>query len=248
MVDAVTDPEGEADAFASETLLRLANCFLCYSAPRDAPAVAPPPSLKTGFITFGSFNNPTKLSAATLDVWAKLLGSLPDARLLLKGRPFADATVRASFLHRLMDRNVSVDRVELLAWTPSWIAHLALYDRIDIALDPFPYNGTTSTCEALWMGVPVVTHRSDRHAGRVGASLLTQVGLTDLIADSTAEYLEIATSLARNPTELNNLRLSLRSRVATSPLCDAPRFAIQIESAYRAMWRRWVANTEQTIK
>ena len=112
-------------------------------------------------------------------------------------------------------------------------------------LDPFPYNGTTTTCEALWICVPVVTLRSNRHSGRVGASLLTQVALTDLIADSTAEYLEIAASLARNPAELNDLRLSLRSRVARSPLCDAPTFATKIESAYRSMWRRWVANTKE---
>jgi protein O-GlcNAc transferase len=245
LVDAVTDPEGEADAFASETLLRLANCFLCYSAPDNAPVVAPLPYLKTGFITFGSFNNPSKLSAATLDVWATLLGRLPDAWLLLKGRSFVDATVRASFLQGFTERGVSAERVELLAWIPSGTAHLALYDRIDIALDPFPYNGTTTTCEALWMGVPVVTLRGDRHAGRVGASLLTQVALTDLIADCTAEYVEIAASLARNPAELNDLRLSLRSRVATSPLCDAPTFATKIESAYRSMWRRWVANTKE---
>jgi protein O-GlcNAc transferase len=245
LVDAVTDPEGEADPFASETLLRLANCFVCYNAPRDAPAVAPPPSLKRGSITFGSFNNPTKLSAATLDVWATLLGRLPNARLLLKGRPFADATVQASFLQRLRERGVSAERVELLAWIPDGAAHLALYNRIDIALDPFPYNGTATTCEALWMGVPVVTLRSDRHAGRVGASLLAQVALTDLIADSTAEYVEIAAGWAHNPAELNDLRLSLRSRVATSPLCDAPTFATKIEGAYRAMWRRWVANTKE---
>jgi len=226
-------------------LLRLANCFVCYNAPRDAPAVAPPPSLKRGSITFGSFNNPTKLSAATLDVWATLLGRLPNARLLLKGRPFADATVQASFLQRLRERGVSAERVELLAWIPDGAAHLALYDRIDIALDPFPYNGTATTCEALWMGVPVVTLRSDRHAGRVGASLLTQVALTNLIAGSASEYVEIATSLARNPAQLNELRISLRSRVAMSPLCDAPTFATKIEGAYRAMWRRWVANTKE---
>jgi protein O-GlcNAc transferase len=246
LVDAVTDPEGEADAFASETLVRLANCFLCYSTPHDAPAPAPPPCLTTGTVTFGSFNNATKLSAATLNVWATLLAELTDARLLLKGRSFADTTFRASFLRALTERGVSAERVELLPWLPNGAAHLALYNRIDIALDPFPYNGTTTTCEALWMGVPVVTLRGDRHAGRVGASLLTQVQLPDLIAGTVTEYVGIAVALARNPARLNDLRSSLRSCVAASPLCDAPAFARNIESAYRAMWHRWVADNSET--
>jgi len=246
LVDAVTDPEGEADAFASETLVRLANCFLCYGRPNDATVPAPPPCRTAGTVTFGSFNNATKLSAATLDVWATLLAQLPDARLLLKGRSFADSAFRAAFLQALTQRGVSADRVELLPWLPNRAAHLALYDRIDIALDPFPYNGATTTCEALWMGVPVVTLRGDRHAGRVGASLLTQVQLPDLIAGTLAEYVEIAAALAHNPARLSDLRSSLRSRVAASPLCDAPAFARNVESAYRAMWRRWVANNSET--
>jgi protein O-GlcNAc transferase len=246
LVDAVTDPEGEADAFASETLIRLANGFLCYNAPSDAPAPAPPPCLTTGFITFGSFNNPTKLSGTTLNVWATLLAELPKARLLLKGRSFADATFRASFLRALTERGASAERVELLPWLPNGAAHLALYDRIDIALDPFPYNGTTTTCEALWMGVPVVTLRGDRHASRVGASLLTQIQLPDLIAGTVAEYVEIATALARDPARLSGLRSTLRSRTVASALCDAQAFARKIESAYRGMWRHWVANNSDS--
>ena len=125
-----------------------------------------------------------------------------------------------------------------MAWLPER-EHLALYDRVDIALDPFPYNGTTTTCEALWMGVPVVTLRGDRHAGRVGASLLTQVGLSDLIADSTEAYVEMAVALTSDPARLCELRQSLRPRMAASPLCDAPAFARKVEAAYRTMWRRW---------
>ena len=118
-------------------------------------------------------------------------------------------------------------------------AHLAVYDRVDIALDPFPYNGTTTTCEALWMGVPVVTLRGDRHAGRVGASLLSQIGLTDLIADSVEEYVEIAVALAGDPGRLADLRRSLRPRLAASPLCDGRAFARKIEAAFRQMWQMW---------
>jgi predicted O-linked N-acetylglucosamine transferase (SPINDLY family) len=184
LVDAVTDPIGEAEAWASETLVRLEGGFLCYAALKDAPEPAAPLCIKTGTVTFGSFNNPAKVSGATFDTWATLLSRLPQARLLLKGAPFADATARAVLLARLGERGVAAVRVELVPWLPGAAAHLALYNRVDIALDPFPYNGTTTTCEALWMGVPVVTLRGDRHAGRVGASLLTQVGLTTLIADS----------------------------------------------------------------
>jgi protein O-GlcNAc transferase len=238
LVDAVTDPEGEPDALASETLVRLPGGFLCYGGHDGAPAPGPAPCLATGAVTFGSFNSPPKLSAATLDAWAQVLAPLPQARLLLKGKPFADAATRALYLDRLAQRGVAPERVELAAWLPDQ-AHLAFYDRIDIALDPFPYNGTTTTCQALWMGVPVVTLRGDRHASRVGASLLTQVGLTDLIADSVEAYVETAVALAGDPARLADLRHSLRPRMAASPLCDAAGFARKIEQSYRTMWRRW---------
>jgi protein O-GlcNAc transferase len=238
LVDAVTDPAGEADAFASEALMRLPGGFLCYAARDDAPTPATPPCLLNGFVTFGSFNNPAKLSAATLDVWAQVLARVPQARLLLKGKPFGDAATRALFLQRIAERGVAADRVELVAWLPDQ-AHLALYDRVDIGLDPLPYNGTTTTCEALWMGVPVVTLRGDRHAGRVGASLLTQIGSTDLIADSGEAYVTTAAALAGDPARLADLRRSLRPRMAASSLCDGAGFARKVEDAYRTMWARW---------
>jgi protein O-GlcNAc transferase len=242
LVDAVTDPAGNADACASETLVRLAGGFLCYAGSKDAPEPADPPCLRTGTVTFGSFNNPAKASTATFDAWARLLTRLPEARLLLKGKSFADATTRALFIARLGERGVASQRVELVAWAPSSVAHLTLYDRIDIALDPFPYNGTTTTCEALWMGVPVVTLRGDRHAGRVGASLLSYSGLTDWIAGSVEDYVEIAVALAGNPGHLLDLRRSLRPRLAASPLCDNKAFASHIEAAFRTMWQRWQLN------
>jgi predicted O-linked N-acetylglucosamine transferase (SPINDLY family) len=138
---------------------------------------------------------------------------------------------------------VVADRVDLLPWLPDGNAHLALYDRIDIALDPFPYNGVTTTCEALWMGVPVVTLRGERHAGRIGASLLTHLGLTDMIADTVEGYVEIAVALAGDPARLNDLRRSLRPRMAASQLCDGPAFARKIETAFRTMWQNWCETT-----
>jgi protein O-GlcNAc transferase len=241
LVDAVTDPAGEADAWASETLVRLKGGFLCYSGLRDGPEPTSAPCLRTGTVTFGSFNNPAKLSTATFDAWAKLLSRLPQARLLLKGIPFADAATRALFLDRLGERGVPAERVELMAWHPGPAEHLALYHRVDIALDPFPYNGTTTTCDALWMGVPVITLRGHRHAGRVGASLLTQVGLTDLISDSIEEYVEIAVALAGDPGRLDGLHRILRPRMAASPLCDEGAFASKMEAAFRSMWQHWCA-------
>jgi predicted O-linked N-acetylglucosamine transferase (SPINDLY family) len=246
LVDAVTDPVGEADAWASETLVRVEGGFLCYAGSRGAPEPTAPPCLMTDTVTFGSFNNPAKLSPATLDAWGSLLARLPQARLLLKGRPFADAATRALFLSRLGERGVAAERVELVAWMPSGAAHLGLYNRVDIALDPFPYNGTTTTCEALWMGVPVVTLRGDRHRGRVGASLLTQVGLKDWIASSMEEYLEIADTLAGDPDHLKYLRRTLRPRLAASPLCDGRAFARKIEAAYRTIWQHWCETTDKT--
>jgi protein O-GlcNAc transferase len=239
LVDAVTDPEGEADAFASEALVRLPGGFLCYGLRDEAPASATPPCLSNGFVTFGSFNNPAKLSAATLDAWAQVLTRLPTARMILKGKPFTDAATRTLYLGRLAKRGVAADRVELVAWLPDDKAHLALYDRVDIALDPFPYNGTTTTCEALWMGVPVVTLRGDRHAGRVSASLLTQVGVTELITGSVEAYVTTAVALAADPARLTDLRRSLRPRMAASSLCDAAGFARKVEEAYRTMWACW---------
>jgi protein O-GlcNAc transferase len=243
LVDAVTDPEGKADAFASEALVRLPEGFLCYGVRDETPAPTTPPCLSKGFVTFGSLNNPAKLSAATLDAWAQMLTRLPAARLLLKGKPFTDAATRALYLERLAERGVAAERLELVGWLPDSRAHLALYGRVDVALDPFPYNGTTTTCEALWMGVPVVTLSGDRHAGRVGASLLTQIGVTDLIADSIDAYVEMAVALAGDPTRLADLRRSLRPRMAASSLCDTAGFARKVEDAYRTMWARWCATS-----
>ena len=243
LVDAVTDPVGEADVWASETLVRLEDGFVCYGGLRDGPEPTPPPCLKTGTVTFGSFNNPAKISTVTFDAWAKLLSWLPQARLILKGISFADAATRALFLARLGEGGVAADRIELVTWLPGTTEHLALYRRVDIALDPFPFNGTTTTCEALWMGVPVITLKGHRHAGRVGASLLTKIGLTDLIANSIEEYVEIAVALAGNSGRLDDLRRALRPRMAASPMCDEGAFACKMEAAFRSMWQHWCATS-----
>jgi len=239
LVDAVTDPVGRADRSASEKLLRLADGFLCYGPPAEAPDPAPGLQEGKGFLTFGSFNNPTKISGPTLDAWAVLLNKFSRSRLVLKGVPFADAATCALVQARLVERGVAAERVTLLGQMPDLADHLRLYREIDIALDPFPYNGTTTTCEALWMGVPVVTLLGDRHAGRVGASLLTQIGMTDMIANSVQEYVDIALALAARPEYLHELRRSLRARMAASTLCDGYSFARKVEATFRTIWKHW---------
>ena len=166
------------------------------------------------------------------------LRRVPGAVLLLKGLPFGDASMRASYLARFNERGVLPQRITLVGPTP-YEAYLTQYNEIDIALDPFPWNGHTTTCEALWMGVPVVTLRGDRHSGRIGASLLTSVGLDDLIANNVEEYVDIAMRLAHDRSRLMHLRNSLRAQMGASLLCDGPRFARKIETAYRSMWRLW---------
>jgi predicted O-linked N-acetylglucosamine transferase (SPINDLY family) len=232
LVDAVTDPPGDSDALASETLLRLPGGFLCY----EPPPGAPEPVLRHGrdHIVFGSFNNPTKITDATYRLWSRVLARVPGARLRIKSFRLKDAVLRDTIHRKFAVHGIEAARLELLDANPDQAAHLAAYGEIDIGLDPVLYNGTTTTCEALWMGVPVIALRGDRHAGRVGASLLGQVGLSDLIAKSEDHYVEIAASLAGDPARRTELRHTLRSRVAASPLGDATAFARKFENALLA--------------
>ncbi|MFI4973168.1 MAG: tetratricopeptide repeat protein, partial [Caulobacterales bacterium] len=239
LVDAVTDPENAAAVWSTETLFRLDDGFICYGASSDDPAPAPPPCLAAGMVTFGSYNNPVKLGEATLDAWARLLARTPASRLVLRGSAFHDAEGRERFHARFARRGVGNERIELLDFTADSAQVRAQYAQLDIALDPFPYNGTTTTCEALWMGVPVVALLGDRHAARVSASLLTQVGLEELIATDVQAYVDIAARLAADPARLAEIRRTLRPRMAASPLTDAPAFARKLERAYRQMWTRW---------
>lgn len=234
LVDAITDPPGEAYNYYCEELVRLEKGFLCYAPldPAPAPAVR---SAGSGRVRFGSFNNPAKLSPATLDLWGRLLGAVDGSELVLKGRPFADPQVRRMLLKRFQERGIAEDRIALLEHMADPGRHMAAYGEMDIALDPFPYNGTTTTCEALWMGVPVVTLLGNRHSARVGASLLTQVGLEDLIAADVEDYIHIAAGLAADPALRAVLRSTLRERMASSPLCDGPGFTRRLEAVYRRM-------------
>ncbi|MAF48900.1 MAG: tetratricopeptide repeat protein [Rhodospirillales bacterium] len=236
--DAIADPQGAADDLHSERLIRLAGGFHCYAPPATAPEVAPPPSLENGFVTFASFNNPSKLNRGVISVWASLLRAVPDARLLLKGRGLDFEPVRARILAAFGGQGIEASRIETMAWMPRQQNPIGVYARADIALDTFPYNGTTTTLEALWMGLPVVTLAGARHSGRVGASLLSHAGFADLIAADAESYVDIAASLAADSGRMSEFRGAARGALGASPLLDGPGFAGKIETAYRDVWRR----------
>jgi predicted O-linked N-acetylglucosamine transferase (SPINDLY family) len=214
--------------------------LVIHQPPVEAPDIGPPPYAAAGAITFASFNNPAKLTDRAVALWSRILREVPDARLRLKymdwlDRPALARRVRARFAdHGIDGRRLLLDGGVMVRQQ-----HLALVGSSDIMLDSFPFNGWTTTFEALWMGVPVVTLAGDRFLGRVGASFLTAAGHRELIAETAERYVRIASDLARDRDRLARLRASLRAEVADSPLCDAAAYARAVEAAYRQMWRRW---------
>ena len=244
ITDQHVDPPDTTQQF-SEELVRLPDCFLCYSPPDETelPPVASAPSAALQYITFGSFNNVAKINGRVVRLWARILIAVPDSRLCLKSRAFAAKQVKESCLTAFSQLGVDRSRIDLLNVLPSTTDHLDRYAHMDISLDTFPYAGTTTTMESLLMGVPVVTLRASgseaTHAQNVGVSLLTQIGCTDLIADSEDQFMEISIGLARSPERIRSLRESLRQRVLASPLCDGSRYMVEVENQYRWMWRRY---------
>lgn len=232
LCDAATDPPAN-DVYSSELPLRLESGMHCYAPPEDAPT---PSSRSEGPIVFGSFNKLAKLSDATVVLWAQVLQAVPGSRLALKSKPLAEAETCGDVAARFARVGIGRDRLIMASWLPDDRDHLAAYHGVDIALDTFPYNGTTTTCEALWMGVPVVTLCGNVHASRVGASLLTSVGLADWIAADADRYVAIAQQIAQDRAALSAARQDLRQKVAMSRLCHGPGYAIAVEAAYRRLW------------
>jgi len=189
-------------------------------------------------VTFGSFNNFAKLNEPTLKQWATILLQTPGSRLLLKAKGLRPASVQQRVRRIFCAAGIEPQRLELLGWVPS-ADHLAQYHRVDVALDTYPYHGTTTTCEAFWMGVPVVSLAGESHVSRVGVSLLTNVGLPELIAQTAEQYVRIAVDLANDLPRLAEIRRTLRPRMAASVLMDGPRFARDVEAAYKEMWLKW---------
>jgi protein O-GlcNAc transferase len=237
--DAIESPPGE-DAFYTEKLIRLPDDYICYDPPPYAPDVLPLPALANGFITFGCFNNPTKINDELLAHWAALLHEVPDSRLLLKGSAFSNPELRQHVLEVLGAQGIVPERLQV----EGPVGHKALlesYNRVDIALDPWPYSGGLTTCEALLMGVPVVTLPGPTFAGRHSATHLVNAGLPELVVSSWEQYRARAAGLAGDLSSLVTIRSLLRGVLMNSPVCDNQRFASHLSSALRAIWQRHCA-------
>ncbi|RDY07178.1 putative UDP-N-acetylglucosamine--peptide N-acetylglucosaminyltransferase SPINDLY, partial [Mucuna pruriens] len=247
ITDSQADPP-ETKQKHVEELVRLPDCFLCYTPSPEAGAVCPTPALSNGFITFGSFNNLAKITPKVLQVWARILCAIPNSRLVVKCKPFCCDSVRQRFLSTLEKLGLEPLRVDLLPLILLNHDHMQAYSLMDISLDTFPYAGTTTTCESLYMGVPCVTMAGSVHAHNVGVSLLSKVGLGHLIAKNEDEYVKLAVKLASDVSALENLRMSLRELMSKSPLCDGANFILGLESTYRQMWRRYCKGDVPSLK
>jgi predicted O-linked N-acetylglucosamine transferase (SPINDLY family) len=240
LTDAIADPPGLSEAFHREQLVRLPGPFSCYLPSAESPDVNPLPALSAGHVTFGSFNQFAKLTPAVVELWARLLRECPSAHLLLRARSLADNETASRLRETFARLGVDPGRLELDGSQLSVAAHQGCYHRVDLALDPFPYNGTTTTCEALWMGVPVIALAGRTHVARVGASLLTHLGTPEWIAQSPDDYIERCRALASDLPKLAAIRAGLRARFRASPLGDAKGFTRNLETTYATLWARRV--------
>jgi protein O-GlcNAc transferase len=237
ITDEVAHPADGTD-WTAEALWRLPRCMLCYKPPAEARLVPRPAD---GPIVFGSFNALAKLGTATIALWSGVLRALPDSQLLLKSHGLGAADQQQRLRALFAAHGIARERIHFMARTASLTQHFEAYGRIDIALDPTPYSGTTTTADALWMGVPVLTLAGTRMVERMSATMLTALGLSDWIADSEQDYIARAAKFAADRSSLAALRQGQRQRMADSPLCDSAGMARALEQAFRIMWQRYVA-------
>jgi protein O-GlcNAc transferase len=238
ITDNYLDPVGMTEQFNTEQLWRLPDVISCYRPRENSPDVIDhPPAVDNGYVTFGCFNNFTKVNDRVLAVWARILEKVPQSRLMLEISGLDGAQFRADVERRLQESGLSLDRMILVPRDTR--NQYALYNRIDIALDPFPYNGGTTSFDTLWMGVPFIALAGTHGVARMGVSTLTNAGLAELVGQTEDEYCEVAAALALDMARLKNIRAGLRERSLASPLMDGPRFTRHMEQAYRAMWQRW---------
>jgi len=235
LTDRYLDPPGLFDHCYSEASVRDLDSFWCYDPEMEAPPVNRLPALERGQVTFGCLNNFCKVNAGTLRLWARTMRAVPGSRLLLLA---PEGLARRNLVDLMEADGVAPERVEFIDRTHRQ-EYLAMHNRIDIGLDTIPYNGHTTSLDAMWMGVPVVTLVGRTVVGRAGLSQLTNIGLTELIGNTPEEFARIAVSLSSNLQSLAWLRSTLRERMRKSPVCDTQRFARTIETAYRTMWLRW---------
>lgn len=238
--DAVADPPGMTEHLHTEQLYRLPDCFLGYHPPLDPPELSPLHLDQSGYISFVALNNLAKTNEQLLGWWCEILKQVPASTLTLKYAAFtSDYRFKENWYAKFAARGITADRIILKGHHATVHEHLSAMGKGDIFLDAYPYNGTTTTCEALWMGVPVITLAGPSHVSRVSASLLTCIGAPELVASSPEEYIEKAVQLADDRDRLLHYRSNLRGMMQGSPLMDYHRFARKIESAYRDIWQRW---------
>lgn len=237
IVDAITDPSPDADRLATESLRRLDRCFLAYRPDDCAPI--PTAGEPDRPFTFGSFNDAKKISPSVVKTWGQILKATPGSRLLLKSREFGHREMCSMIEERFAGQGVDAVRLTLLGRIESEHGHLALYDEIDVSLDTFPYAGTTTTCQSMWQGVPMLTLKGRSHAGRVGASLLNACGLNDWVAENASEYVKKACDAFMNGVRSAEDRSSLRAKMSGSPLLDSRSFSLATQEVYRELWTAW---------
>ncbi len=233
ITDEWADPPGMTEHLHTEQLVRLPGGFLCFRPQAPWPALAKPPCLKGSPITFGSCSKPAKWTQEVLETWAAILRQVPDSRLRLHHSTTKDANARV--LEFFFSRGISPHRIALTA-ALDWNAHWDWFNQLDLALDPFPYNGTTGSCETLWMGVPFIALAGRSHVARVGVSLLSRIGLGQLVARDLKEYIELAVNLAADRDALRDLRAGMRRRMRSTTLMQGAAFAREMENAYLGMW------------
>jgi predicted O-linked N-acetylglucosamine transferase (SPINDLY family) len=242
ITDPVLTPPDTTERF-TERVARLPSLF-CYTAPESAPPVSALPAETRGAVTFGAFGNPTKISPPTIALWAGVLRAVPGSRLLLKYHTrFADPALELRFRIAFGNHGIAPAQLVFRAGDDDRPTHLSAYDEIDIALDTMPFNGSTTTFEALWMGVPVIALAGDTMISRMSAGMLTAAGLGELIAASPESFVARAAELAHDRARLATLRAGLRDRVARSTLCDGPTYMRSLEDLWRTLWRAWCAET-----
>jgi protein O-GlcNAc transferase len=239
ITDGLADPPGMTESLYAEKLFRVPGCAWCYRPDPDSPGVGELPAARTGNITFGSFNRVGKIGAGLIELWAGILSEVSGSRLLMKSEWLGERMAQSRLLEAFAKHGIGQDRLEMVGRTKSTREHLEMYGRVDLALDSFPYNGTTTTCEAMWMGVPVITLAGSVHHSRVGLSLVNAAGLPELAAANPREYVEKTVELAKDIPRLRELRRTLRQCMASSVLMDATRLARDIEMLYRGIWHAW---------
>lgn len=238
ITDPHLDPVGETESWHSEQLVRLPDCYFCYTPPPEFPDVSPLPAAGRGFVSFCAFQNLAKVSPQAIELWSQTMVAVPDSRLILKARGLNSEATRQRLRDAFGACGIGAQRLQFEDWG-DMTEYLARFGEVDIALDTVPFNGGTTTFHALWMGVPIVTLAGRSALGRIGASILGNLGLPELVAHTPEEFAAICVRLAQDAGALASLRGELRQRMASSPLTDARRFSANLEALYRKMWETW---------